>query len=95
MRKIFTFLVLLFCMTCSLRAEVVKIQGIPVSGALATSVSAHQRIAAAEADAFSFDDIQFWVGEGENKAALVLQWNAEGETNALVWGYRWDGNATV
>ena len=94
MRKIFTFLVLLFCMTCSLRAEVVKIQGIPVSGALATSVSAHQRIAAAEADAFSFDDIQFWVGEGENKAALVLQWNAEGETNALVWGYRWDGNAT-
>lgn len=38
--------------------------------------------------------IENWTGEGENKAALAIQWNAEGETNALVWGYRWDGEAT-
>ncbi|WP_165354003.1 leucine-rich repeat protein [Bacteroides salyersiae] len=43
---------------------------------------------------FTMEMIENWTGEGENKAALAIQWNAEGETNALVWGYRWDGEAT-
>lgn len=43
---------------------------------------------------FTFDDIQNWTGEGANKAALVIQWNDDRETNALVFGYRWDGMAT-
>jgi len=43
---------------------------------------------------FSFDDIQFWVGSGANRAALAIDWieNAA-EPAALVWGYRWDGVA--
>lgn len=42
---------------------------------------------------FTFDNIQNWTGEGENEAAFVVQWNVEGETNARVYGYRWDGDA--
>lgn len=40
---------------------------------------------------FTFSDITNWTGEGVNSAALVLQWNDERETNAIVFGYRFDG----
>ena len=43
---------------------------------------------------FTFDMIESWSGEGSNSAALVIQWNDPAETNALVFGYRWDGLAT-
>ena len=43
---------------------------------------------------FTFDMIESWSGEGANRAALVIQWNDPSETNALVFGYRWDGVAT-
>ena len=43
---------------------------------------------------FTFDMIESWSGEGANRAALVIQWNDPEETNALVFGYRWDGLAT-
>lgn len=43
---------------------------------------------------FTFDMIQSWSGEGSKKAALVIQWNDLSETYALVFGYRWDGEAT-
>lgn len=43
----------------------------------------------------SLDDIRFWVGTGDNRAALVIDWmEASDEPPALVWGYRWDGTAT-
>lgn len=42
----------------------------------------------------NFGDIQFWVGTGANQAALAIDWNGPSSSdNALVWGYRWDGNA--
>jgi hypothetical protein len=49
----------------------------------------------ARGDAFSFEDIQYWIGTGDNRAALVIDWveNAV-DPPALVWGYRWDGAAT-
>jgi hypothetical protein len=49
---------------------------------------------AAAADSFTFDDIDFWVGEGTNRAALAIDW-VEGATEppALVWGFRWNGAA--
>ena len=43
---------------------------------------------------FTFDMIESWSGEGSNRAALVIQWNDPEETEALVFGYRWDGLAT-
>ena len=42
----------------------------------------------------SFDDIEYWVGEGTKRAALVIQWNDDISPGALAWGYRWSGNAT-
>lgn len=43
---------------------------------------------------FTFDDVKFWVGTGSNQAALVIEWHDSQSPDALVWGYRWDGNAT-
>lgn len=43
---------------------------------------------------FSFDDIQFWVGSGSKKAALVIEWHDGSSPDALVWGYRWEGEAS-
>jgi hypothetical protein len=42
----------------------------------------------------SFEDIDYWVGEGPNRAAMVIQWNDDISPAALAWGYRWSGTAT-
>jgi len=43
----------------------------------------------------TFDDIQFWVGSGANRAAVAIDWDDTGTVDkSLVWGYRWDGVAT-
>jgi hypothetical protein len=42
----------------------------------------------------SFDDIQYWVGSGANRAAIVIDWDSASTTiESLVWGFRWDGEA--
>ena len=46
----------------------------------------------ASAGVMGFDDIEYWVGEGEKEAAFVVNWN-DGKGEALVWGYRWNGEA--
>jgi len=46
------------------------------------------------AQAVTFDDIQFWVGQGSHSAALVIDWNDGKGNESLIWGYRWDGEAT-
>jgi hypothetical protein len=48
----------------------------------------------ANADAFNFDDIEFWVGSGINRAAVAIDWiENDVKLPALVWGFRWDGAA--
>lgn len=42
----------------------------------------------------NFDDIRYWVGSGQNRAALVLQWNDGLNPVSIAWGYRWEGTAT-
>jgi hypothetical protein len=43
----------------------------------------------------SLDQIQYWAGSGENRAAMIIDWSdgkaLPGETlgEALIWGYRW------
>jgi hypothetical protein len=60
---------------------------------------------ASESPAVSLNDIQFWVGSGTNRAALVVEWTTPesfGYTTvpapiadkSLVWGYRFNGTAT-
>jgi len=41
------------------------------------------------ASAATMADIQLWIGEGINQAALVIDWD-DGRAPYL-WGYRWDG----
>lgn len=45
---------------------------------------------------FSFDNIIYWIGDGSNKAALVIDWHdhENKSDHAMVWGYRWNGEAT-
>ena len=43
---------------------------------------------------FTEADVQFWVGTGTNKAFLVIEWHDGKGVDALVWGYKWDGDAT-
>lgn len=43
---------------------------------------------------FDFADIQAWAGEGDKKCAFVIQWSDDDEDNALMFGYRWSGEAT-
>ncbi len=39
-------------------------------------------------EAFSFDDVVCWVGEGDKKAMLVVDWNDDVTPTSLAWGYR-------
>jgi hypothetical protein len=48
----------------------------------------------AQALVHSFENIQYWVGSGPHRAALVFQWNDGLEPVSVAWGYRWDGQAT-
>lgn len=51
------------------------------------------RIVAGPVD--SFDDVNFWVGSGSNRAAIAIDWFKDStDEPALVWGFRWDGAAT-
>jgi hypothetical protein len=74
----------------------ITIQGIPRNDI--NTVQFHSSKSAKELslnadESFSFDDIQYWVGEGSNQAALVVQWNDGKNPDALVWGYKWEGTA--
>ena len=40
------------------------------------------------------DEIQYWIGEGENEVVVAISWCSYTET-ALAWGYRFNGEATV
>jgi len=48
---------------------------------------------AAPAPAFAMDDLHFWIGEGTNRVALVVDFGVEGR-DPRAWGYRWNGPAT-
>lgn len=41
--------------------------------------------------AFTFEDIHYWVGEGTNQVAIVIDWNKPNSKSSLCWGYRWNG----
>ena len=45
-------------------------------------------------DAFDFSDVDYWVGTGSNRAALVVDFYYPTGNASYVWGYQWDGTAT-
>jgi len=86
MRKFYFLTVLFFTFCLGLNAQV-KVQGVPRND---IKISAHKQAKAGDAT-FTFDDVKYWVGEGANKAAIVVQWNDDKTPDAMVWGYRFDG----
>ncbi len=42
----------------------------------------------------SADEIEYWVGEGENEVVVIISWCEETET-ALAWGYRFNGETNL
>ena len=92
MKKKLFFCVLLIANCLSgVYADDVKVQGItrtlakvPANFATRTTNSS---------PAVDFDSIQYWVGQGDKEAALVVKFNDE-SNKSLVWGYRWSGTAT-
>ena len=82
-------------MALGLNAQV-KVQGFPYNNPkLKSGAIAYGNAPAGEDFTFTFDKIQNWTGTGSKKAALVLQWNDPRETNAMVFGFKWDGEATT
>ena len=51
------------------------------------SIAAAIALAAPAARAFAMEDIHFWAGEGTNRAAVVVDWSADGAA-PLAWGFR-------
>ena len=47
----------------------------------------------AEEAMIDFDDILYWVGEGENKAVFAVNWNEPNK--CLAWGYRFNGESII
>jgi len=46
------------------------------------------------AAAFGMDNIQYWVGQGTNECAIVVDFNdGSVERCSFAWGYRWNGTA--
>jgi len=43
----------------------------------------------------SFDDIQFWTGNGTNRSALVVEFNSSTNPFSVVWGYKWSGGTNL
>ena len=91
MRKFLSFFFVMAFYVVGAYAQVL-VQGQPHPSARNISTKQESQL---RADArFTFDDIQYWVGNGSNKAALVIEWHDGNRPDAKVWGYRWDGEAT-
>ena len=91
MRKFLSFFFVIAFYVVGAYAQVL-VQGQPHPSARNISTKQESQL---RADAsFTFDDIQYWVGNGSNKAALVIEWHDGNRPDAIVWGYRWDGEAT-
>ena len=64
--------------------------------ALLTSIClTAQTLGTAPNGVFTAADIQYWVGNGSNEAAFVLVFNDGKTPQALVYGYRYDGNKSM
>jgi hypothetical protein len=69
-------------------------RGARVTSAGVIAAASVALVGARPAQAVTFDDIEFWVGSGSNRAAFVMDWNDGKTPQSLIWGYRWDGSAT-
>lgn len=71
----------------------ITVQGVPRND-IKVKTATQKQLTAKSTTVTTFDDIQFWVGTGTNKAAFAVQWNDGKNADALIWGFKWNGNAT-
>ncbi|KMQ68195.1 secretion protein [Chryseobacterium sp. FH2] len=91
MKKFYLF-TMFFLFAFFVNAQI-KVQGVPRNDIQLNSGNQNQTNTALNTT-FTFADVQYWVGTGSNEAAFVVQWNDGKNPDALVWGFRWNGNAT-
>ncbi|MDR2804193.1 MAG: Ig-like domain-containing protein [Dysgonamonadaceae bacterium] len=92
MKKISFFLIALFFSAgLFAQSDVFKVQGFPRPD-IEQQPTTLKQSQSLRSDNFTFDDIILWAGDGSKRAALAVQWNDPRETNAMVWGYQWDGD---
>ncbi|HCM35274.1 DUF5074 domain-containing protein [Chryseobacterium sp.] len=89
MKKFYIF-IMLFLFALFTNAQM-KVQGVPRND---LSGNTQLNTINNTTTMISFSDVQYWVGTGSNQAAFVVQWNDSKNPDALVWGFKWDGNAT-
>ncbi|AZA53086.1 DUF5074 domain-containing protein [Chryseobacterium sp. G0201] len=87
--KKFYLLTILFLFAFFTNAQI-KVQGVPRNDIQQNITTQNQT----NNTTLTFADVQYWVGTGTNQAAFVVQWNDSKNPDALVWGFRWNGNAT-
>lgn len=86
MKRRIYFLVLAMLVSVMSFAQHPSVQGVPRSQ-VKNSVKSEPAVVYPNID---FDMIEYWVGEGDNMAALVVKWDdGKGGNKNLVWGYRW------
>lgn len=96
MKKVYSLILLLFVFSLQIMAQTESFhtQGIPRPEKNISGTPKVKQIQTRTDITFTMNDIVNWTGTGENKAALVIQWNDGKNPDALVWGYKWNGKAT-
>lgn len=92
MKKIFTSIVLVLCISVSVLAQTttINVQGQPRKVNAAVAARIQKAAKAVASTGIDFSKIERWAGEGDCKAALAIKWaNEQNDGKTLVWGYRW------
>lgn len=97
MKKIFTSIVLVLCISVSVLAQTttINVQGQPRKVNAAVAARIQKAAKAVASTGIDFSKIERWAGEGDCKAALAIKWaDGQNDGKTLVWGYRWKSSET-
>mgnify|MGYP000894629565 CR=1 FL=1 len=97
MKKIFTSIVLVLCISVSVLAQTttINVQGQPRKVNAAVAARIQKAAKAVASTGIDFSKIERWAGEGDCKAALAIKWaDEQNDGKTLVWGYRWNKGET-
>lgn len=97
MKKIFTSIVLVLCISVSVLAQTttINVQGQPRKVNAAVAARIQKAAKAVASTGIDFSKIERWAGEGDCKAALAINWaDGQNDGKTLVWGYRWNKGET-
>lgn len=95
--KKFIFLLIFAMAICNLHITGQTVQGFPHELGNSDQTTVSVKTVKNVTSDFTFDDVKFWVGEGENEALMIIDFHIDeddGKTG-LVWGYRWPVGETA